>query len=108
MLQKIKTWFNQAVENFLVRHIPAIIGFIALTLTLWAYYGGQFWNIIFALMVAIYTEVIALIVSSYSCFYYTKQNPSDMSDELKGKIFLSVHVLFAIVIGLIYWSKNGG
>ena len=96
------------ILDLIKRQIIPVAGFISISLMLWVYYGSFFWNIVFALIVATYSESIALLVSSLSCFVYTEISPSEMSEELKGKIFLAVHVLFAIIVGLIYWSKLGG
>jgi len=107
MFEEIKQFIKEDLKSFIIRHLLAIIGFTGLSAALWAYYKEQYWNIIFALFVAIYTECIALLVCSFAIYYYTKQKPSEMTDGLKGRIFVGVHVLFAVIIGLIFWSKIG-
>jgi hypothetical protein len=116
----MKDFWDKLKRNF----VPIIIG-IVMMLVLWNYFNSTFIYFMMSLLMCSVAEAFALILSNIAVYVYTKldftskilfgedkkQNSPDEQASMTrvlGQIFIGVHVLVAITLGLLYWASNDG
>ena len=67
-------------------------------------------GIVFAILCSFFAELIAILLSELGLFLYTKLNFLHLDDwlsksRLLGLIFVSVHILVAIIFAMMFWSN---
>ena len=92
------------------RHYFIIVS-ICIFLLFFYFYFPELWKgILFALICSFFAELIAISLSELGVYLYTKINFFQIDDWLsKGRllslIFVSVHILVAIIFSMMFWSN---
>jgi hypothetical protein len=85
----------------------ALVGLLLLLIFLFPY----LWRgIVFAILCSFFAELIAILLSELGLFLYTRLNFLHIDDwlsksRLLGLIFVSVHILVAIIFAMMFWSN---
>lgn len=111
------------ILNWVIRNGILLVCAFAAIFAIWSYFGNFLSDILFAIGVAIFAELIAIFLSNLAAYLYTnysfvkgiiygqnqKLDYSEQKEYIKvlGSIFLGVHVLVAIVISMLFWGKLG-
>ena len=112
------------MKDFLKRNGVWLGIIIVFLVILWIYFGEVFWNFIMALTMSCIAEGVALALSNIAVYAYTHipftkrlimGEDGKMSSveqhgfsQTLGSIFIGVHVLVAVCIAMLFWSKIGG
>ncbi|MGC8979013.1 hypothetical protein [Caldisericum sp.] len=113
----------KTILHWINRNILIILGISFISLGILKVYPQWFEDVLFATLIAIGAEFIAIGLSNLAVYLYTNisfikgivygQNDKlEDSERMKfipvlGQIFISVHVLVAIIVSMLFWGKIG-
>lgn len=111
------------IYHFILRHGFIIAGIVVSILLIWSWFKGLFEDILFAFLAVVFGELVAISLSNLALYLYTNisftrgvfYGEDDRLNAIErnvlakviGQIFISVHVLVAIILSLLYWGKVG-
>jgi len=92
------------------RYLIIFIGFVGLSVLFAFIFPSLCKGIVFAILCSFFAELIAIVLSELGLFLYTKLNFLHIEDwlpktQLLGLVFVSVHILVAIIFAMMFWSN---